>query len=375
MTCNPRLSLLLPLAALAACGPPSATEFGPPVRLPKEQRPTEWSAPAGVRLGVPKSAAADGPKVWVADLPSGFSTRPPAQFRDAVWAIEGAPEADLYLTVGVGGGVAGNLKRWYVDQFGASAAPAPEALMVVELAGRTARLADLRGTFAGKPGYAGLIAFYAEGEQVTSLKFTGPEAVIERYREQFLALAKTLRSASVGPDPQAPPIQPGQPMPPDHPATGKPPGGTAASPHPTPPMPSSPFAADVPAAWTAKAGSTRPLHHTFGQDGEVYVSQIGGTLQQNLDIWRGEMGQGLLDAPGIAALPRVPMLGGQAVLLDQAGDFRSMTGKQMPGARMLVAALQDGGAVVFVKLVGNAADAAAQVDAFRAFCASVRRAP
>jgi len=107
----------------------------------------------------------------------------------------------------------------------------------------------------------------------------------------------------------------------------------------------------------------------------VYVSQIGGTLQQNVDIWRGEMGQGPMDAAGMAALPTVSMLGGQAVLLDQAGDFRSMTGKQMPGARMLVAALQDGSAVVFAKLVGRADDTAAQIDAFRAFCATVRRAP
>lgn len=169
-------------------------------------------------------------------------------------------------------------------------------------------------------------------------------------------------------------------MPPDHPPTGKAPGGaagTAGSAHATPASASasSPFAADVPAAWTAKAGSARPLHHTFGQDGEVYVSQIGGTLQQNVDIWRGEMGQGPMDAAGMAALPTVSMLGGQAVLLDQAGDFRSMTGKQMPGARMLVAALQDGSAVVFAKLVGRADDTAAQIDAFRAFCATVRRAP
>ena len=47
----------------------------------------------------------------------------------------------------------------------------------------------------------------------------------------------------------------------------------------------------------------------------------------------------------------------------------------LPGARMLLAARADGGTITFCKLVGTAADVATQVDAFRAFCGSVRRAP
>jgi hypothetical protein len=42
---------------------------------------------------------------------------------------------------------------------------------------------------------------------------------------------------------------------------------------------------------------------------------------------------------------------------------------------MLVAARTEGGAIVFVKLVGKAADVDAQVEAFKTFCGSLRRAP
>jgi hypothetical protein len=69
----------------------------------------------------------------------------------------------------------------------------------------------------------------------------------------------------------------------------------------------------------------------------------------------------------------VAFLGEDSVLLDLAGNFQSMTGKQIQGARMLVAARDVSGSIVFVKLFGPAADIDGQVDAFRQFCGSVRR--
>lgn len=375
---------------LTACGHADTAEFSPPKQLPKAQRPTEWGAPADQRLGLrrpgPDGGAAGGEKVWVGDTPAGFVTKPPARFRDAVWAIPAAPDADIYFTAGVGGGVTGNLTRWYRDQFGLGEVPAPEALPVVELAGKPARLAELRGTFNGKQAnWAALIAFYAEGEQVSSLKFTGPQAVVEAHRDAFLALAKSLRSASPSPDAKAPPIEPGQPMPPGHPPV---PGSSpqpssphnpesphgAGSPHAAPAAGAAPFTATAPAGWTAKTGTPRPLHHTFGADGEVYVSQLGGSLQQNLDIWRREMGQTTaLSAADVEALPKVAFLGEDSVWLDLSGDLQGMT-RQLKGARMLLAARTDGGTTTFAKLVGSAATVEGQVEAFRQFLGSVRRA-
>jgi hypothetical protein len=365
-----RFHALATFAVLAACSPPPTADFGPPQQLRKEQRPTVWDASTKDRLLLPDMApASGGAKVWVGDAPAGWETRPSRQFRDAVWAIPTVPDAEVYLTVGVGGGVAGNLTRWYTQQFGIAEVPAIEALQVVEMAGKPARLAEMKGTFGGKPDWAALIAFYAEGDSVTSFKFTGPAAVVDGNRDKFLALAKSLRAASASPDPKAPPIQPGQPRPSTHPDVGQAPGATAPAAAAT-----GPIAATVPDGWRPKAGSSKWHHHEFGAGGEVYVSQLGGGLKDTLDIWRGEMGQAPMAADGLAQLPRTAFLGDGAVLLDLAGDYRSFSGKQIPGARMLVAAREDAGSITFVKLVGPAADVAAAAEPFAAFCRSARKA-
>ncbi|MBL8752366.1 MAG: hypothetical protein JNK15_03615 [Planctomycetes bacterium] len=367
--------------AAAACSSDTAT-FGPAQSFPKDQRPTVWDASTKDRLDLatmgPAQGSQDaGPKAWKGDTPTGWEelAAEPARFRNAQWKLTDAPGADCYLTVGVGGGVAGNLHRWYVQQFGKPSAPAPEALPPVEFAGRSGRLAELTGTLGGKAGQAALIAFYAEGDSVTSLKFTGPEAAVAGNKDKFLALAKSIRSAPAGKDPQAPPIDRNTPMPANHPPTG---GATNQAAQPQPqaqpqPAAASPFAATVPADWTPKAGSQKPLHHTFAGDGEVYVSQLGGGLQQTLDIWRGEMGQKQpLTNDQFAALPKVAFLGEDAVLLDLTGDMVGMT-KKLANARLLVAARADAGTITFCKLVAPAAGGEALLASFRQFCASVRR--
>ena len=162
-------------AVLAACGGDAAS-FGEPKTLPGDRRPTVWGASARVRLGLPQMGATGGQKQVVATTPSGWEELPPnpQRFRNAVWRVAGQPSTDCYLTIGVGGGVQGNLGRWYRNQFGKTEVPALEALPVVRFADRPGRLAEIEGTFGGKQEQAALIAFFHEGQQVTSLKFTGP---------------------------------------------------------------------------------------------------------------------------------------------------------------------------------------------------------
>src|SRR5690606_6757743 len=172
--------------------------------------------------------------------------------------------------------------------------------------------------------------------------------------------------------PEAPPIERGQQLPDGHPPLpADAPHGAAGA-----PAASGPFAAEVPEGWTPVAGSPRLLHHGFGDGGEVYVSQLGGSMRQMLDIWRGEIaGAGQLTDDQCAAVPKVPMRGGEAHLVDLGGDYRSMGGKQIPGGRLLVAAIASDGGIVFAKLFGKAADVEAQRAAFLRFCASLRRNP
>ncbi len=370
-----RFASLFLVGCLAACDGSNQAEFGPSRSLPKDHRPTVWDSSIQDRLGLQPPASGQNdphdskPRQWSGTTPAGWESLPaePARFRHAQWKVTGEPQTDCYLTVGVGGGVPGNLKRWYSDQFGIATVPAPEALPVAELAGRAGRLAEITGTLGGKPGQAALIAFYHDGDQVTSLKFTGPESIVLGNKDKFMALAKSVRSSTASADAKAPPIEPGTPMPASHPDIG-----TAANGGTAPPA-TGPFTATIPAGWTAKAGSARWQHHTFGAGGEVYVGQLGGTLAQNFEIWRGEFQLGALDDAAIAALPKVAFLGDDSVLLDLAGKFRSFTGKEIADARVLVAARHEAGATVFVKLVGTAAEVAPHLEAFRQFCGSLRR--
>ncbi|MBL8738082.1 MAG: hypothetical protein JNL12_16735 [Planctomycetes bacterium] len=307
--------------------------------------------------------------VYVGTTPEGWEALPPQpeRMRLALWRLAGDASTECYVTGPTAGGVAGNLTRWY-GQFGRQDAPAAEALEIVEMLGTTGRLVELYGTFQGKPGLGMLLAFTARGDEVTTLKFTGPEAVVKQHKARFLALAKSLRTASASPDPTAPAIQRGQPMPSNHPPVPE-------AVKQAPPPPSGPFTGTVPSGWTAKAGSSKFLHHAFAGDGEVYLGQLGGGLKATLDIWRGELGQAAMTDQEYLALPQIAFLGEDALLLDLSGDFRSMSGKQIQGARLLVAARSEGNTIVFCKLVGAAAEVEKQVDGFRSFCASVRRVP
>jgi hypothetical protein len=297
----------------------------------------------------------DGPS---ATTPPGWETQPPQpqRFRDLVWRVAGDASTECYLTAFVGGGLQQNVARWF-GQFGASQKPV-ESLPTVEMDGQSAHLLELTGTYQGKPGQAMSLVFLAKDDGVTTLKFTGPEAAVKQHRDEFLALAKSLRlrggAAATAPVPQ--PMQPMPQVPPSHAE-----------------MATAPFTASVPAGWVAKEGSTKILHHTFGTDGEVYVSQLGGGVRQMLDIWRGEVGLAAATDEEFAATAKLPMFGGEGSMLDVSGDFHSMSGKAIPGARMLVGAFLDGNAIVFCKLVGPAGEVAAQIDSFKSFCASLRR--
>jgi hypothetical protein len=375
MNRHPFLTALFAFGCVA-CSSDTAT-FGPPESFPKDLRPTAWDTSTKDRLDLATMGPANGgdqdggERTWKGDTPPGWEelAAEPARFRHAQWKIPGAPGTDCWLTVGVGGGLATNLRRWYVDQFGKPAVPAFESLPQAELGGRVGRLAEISGTLGGKDGQATLIAFYVDGDAVTSLKLTGPEAAVVGNKDKFLALAKSIRSAPASKDPQAPPIDRNTPMPADH----RPTGGTANQGSQPQPAAAAPFTATVPPEWTAKPGTSKQLHHTFAGDGEVYISQLGGGLQQTLDIWRGEMGQKEpLTAEQFAALPKVAFLGDDAVLLDLSGNMAGMT-KQMTNARLLVAARADGGAITFCKLVAPAAGGDALLATFQKFCSSVRR--
>lgn len=367
----PLLAFTLPaftsLGILGGCGAP-APEFGPERRIPADERAIIWEASTTQRLLIEEE-----PKRWTGDLPAGWEERPadPQRFKDAVWAVPGddGQTAQCWLTAGVGGGLAGNMQRWYrqFEQPVGNADDLPE----IPFAGERGQLLELTGTYSGTPGHAMLLAFRAKGQQVRTLKFVGPEALVKQNREKFLALAGSLRQEAGAPVTSS--TSSGSMG-----AAGENPH--AGNPHASNPKnepADSPFEADVPAAWQA-TNSGRILHHTFGADGqgEIYVSQLSGELNpMMLGIWRAELGaRGDLTQEQFDALPRCELLGEGAIWLDLSGDYsNNMTGKTITNARSLVAVQAVGSTIVFAKMLGPATDVMAEAAAFREFCRSIRR--
>jgi hypothetical protein len=107
---------------------------------------------------------------------------------------------------------------------------------------------------------------------------------------------------------------------------------------------------------------------------ECYISVLqgsGGGTRANVDLWRGNVGLAPVTDAELAALPRAPVLGGEAVFVAIEGTFQ---GQGPPAAAymllgMIVHRAHDS---VFVKMTGPAEEVRAEQDRFRAFCESLR---
>ena len=109
---------------------------------------------------------------------------------------------------------------------------------------------------------------------------------------------------------------------------------------------------------------------------ECYLTTIGGEaggLEPNINRWRSQLSLPPLDEAAIASLPRVPWLGGEAILVDVAGRWTGMMGGEAGEDWRLVGLLQIRHEQSrFLKMVGPAAVIGPQLDAFRALADSFR---
>lgn len=366
--------------------------LGAPREVSSAQRPITWGADDKTRLMLPdmsmrgsSGGGGSSAPAYQAPTPAGWTELPPnpSTFRHMLWQVGGSPETECYLTVAVGGGRDANLNRWVSSQFGQAALTHEqvEALPVHQLMGKPAKLVELQGTFQGRSGakndYAMLGLISAEGDRVDTLKLTGPAAIVLREKESFLRVAAAIepkQASATGPAaepqpsaPQQPQSQPQQQMPKDATHAG-------AVPPAAPQQGFNEFAASVvPAGWQSQQGTgMRLLRYQAGEKTEAYLGRIGGDLAALLDVWRGEMGLQAMTEAERAALPKVPMLGSEAVLLELQGEWRGMSG-ELKDAAMLVAAQKQGTGVVFAKMVGPATTVAAQKASFLAFCAGLEQ--
>ena len=297
------------------------------------------------------------PFIW--DVPDGWAEVPPrSKLRVVDFRIDDDPAAECYLVAmrGDGGGLLANVNRWrqQLEQ-----GPLAEANLVqlpkYKLLGSDAPFIEVSGDYTNMnapvvKGAKLLGLIHSLPEFTLFAKLTGPAAVVDAQRESFLEFCASLNVATRE---QAP---------------GKPAGGKAAR------GPVGDW--DVPSDWTMTAPKPmRQVNFQLKDGGECYVTVLGGAgggTLANVNRWLGQIGKPPLDAAGLAALPRITMLGREAQLVEGSGDFEGMGSASKANQGLLGAMVELPGRAVFVKMVGPAAVVQDQRDAFLAFAEALR---
>lgn len=135
------------------------------------------------------------------------------------------------------------------------------------------------------------------------------------------------------------------------------------------------FAWELPSGWK-ELPATEMRNGNFavpGREGlECFITVLpggGGGLAANLNRWRKQMSLPALTDAEIAALPRISMLGAQVPFLQMDGTYSGKAGHTMAAALA-----ERAGTAVSVKMIGPSASVAAELERFKALCASVRDA-
>lgn len=139
---------------------------------------------------------------------------------------------------------------------------------------------------------------------------------------------------------------------------------------------SSPWTYQMPAAdWKVAAKKPmRDVNLTFGegeQQGEIYLSVVGGGIQPNVDRWFRQFGGA---TKPIAEMGQLDFMGTQGYLIEAAGRYEPGMGR--PGAdgqALLGAIVESDGRLVTVKMIGAEAEVTSRREQFIKFVSSLQR--
>ncbi|MFQ5504116.1 MAG: hypothetical protein ACE5F1_04860 [Planctomycetota bacterium] len=327
-----------------------AVEF---TKMPSEKR-------FGFRRRVPEMGAPSGDLKsslsW--DDPAGWKKQPPTGFRLANFLAGGHAELECYLTVLPRMGedpVGANVNRWRkqlsqepLDAAGIRALPKETVL------GHEATRVEIEGTFVGmggsvsKEGYKLLGLILEHGSSILFVKMVGPAKLADAEREAFLGFCRSLRVSETG---------------------GHDPGHAGHQ---------STLAWTAPESW--QQGPARQMREvTFytgkGKTTECYIAILGGGaggVEANINRWRNQLAKEALSSGQINELPRIPVLGRQAALVEVSGTFTGMSGPAIQDATLLGVICELPRITLFVKMIGPAAEVKAEREAFIGFCKSIR---
>ena len=137
----------------------------------------------------------------------------------------------------------------------------------------------------------------------------------------------------------------------------------------------SPVKGSPPESWLVlPPAQFRELNYRFGESGmgEVYVSIASGSVPDNVNRWRGQLGAAPLAPDEFDAAQKTPIAGMEGVWVQASGDYASGMGtpaKRGFGLAGVIA--QMGGRILTVKMVGPEAEVEAEKPALKAFAASL----
>ena len=326
----------------------------------------------GMRSGMPGAMAAGPVATFDFETPEGWQPLPPSSMRLVNFQVGRDPNAEAYFTtMGGGGGLAANVNRWR-KQMGLPEISDAEIAQLPkkELLGHEAVYLSVDGAFAGmgsepKENYRMLGLIALDGDKAYFAKMTGPIPVLEGQEENFLAFTASLNEGAAA-DPHA---------------------GMAADPHTG--VPGMDAGAPAVTAWRWQApevwtkAADRPMRlvtYNSGPDNqnEVYIAELGGPaggVEMNVNRWRQQMGQEPLSADDIAALPKVPVMGHEAPVVEIDGTFTdTMRGGTFPDYVMYGTIIPAGERTLFIKMVGPKDAMSGEKENFKAFTQSIAQA-
>jgi hypothetical protein len=136
---------------------------------------------------------------------------------------------------------------------------------------------------------------------------------------------------------------------------------------------------DLPAGWKHAPTTTRPYNFVLEGDAhtDAYLTameKLQGTLLDNVNRWRRQMGQPAVDAQALAAYPRHRIFDDEGVLVEAQGTFTPMGGGEPEAGWMLLGLIHEAPQqFVFFKMVGPEGAVLARKAEFLSLAASFRR--
>ena len=134
------------------------------------------------------------------------------------------------------------------------------------------------------------------------------------------------------------------------------------------------FIWDMPEGWT-EVPPTEFRAANFVVDAEsnseCYLTILpgqGGGLYENVNRWRGQIGLAPQSTEEIDALPKRPLFGNPATIVDLEGAYKGMGDNAVPGSALLGAILAMPEGMLFVKMTGPSEVVNANRSAFDRFC-------